>query len=112
MSRLTTHRIFPQSLASAQPQQLLTSSSPARADRHGLVPLVYAAALADEGTVKHLLPHTDLSSVQEELHSCYTTLLHIVVQAPLWLWVRAGEGLQSSDADSHCCLKALYHSDR
>lgn len=116
MSRLSSHRIFPQSLSSTQPQKLLqslfTSSNPNRADRHGQLPLVYAAGLANEEAMKQLLPHTDLSSVQEELHSQCTTLLHIGVQAPLWLWGRAGEGIQSSDADSHCCLKALYHCDR
>ena len=112
MRNLTRMKIFPPSVTStAQPSEifdtLLKTNSPNHCDEHGLYPLIYAAALANEAAVKQLLPHTAMEGVRDVLSTHSTTLLNIIVEAPLRKREK-GSIVEDDDVASLKCLEALF----
>lgn len=86
---------------------LLDSSSPNCPDHHGLYPLIYAAALADERSLSQLLSHTDLELVQDALTEHRTTLINVIIEAPLRKIKNGHKVVEEDDTASMACLQAF-----
>lgn len=61
-------------------------------DENGLCPLIYAAGCAHTELFKSLLQQTNLNTVHSILEDYRTTLLHVVVEAPLARGADGGAG--------------------
>ena len=85
---------------------LLDSCSPNCVDNHGLYPLIYSAALADEGALRQLLSRTDLELVEDALTKHCTTLINIIIEAPLRKIMNEDEVADEGDVASMRCLQA------
>ena len=87
---------------------LLDSSSANCPDHHGLYPLIYSAALANEGALRQLLPCTDLELVQNTLIEHCTTLLNIIIEAPLRKIENGRRVVEEDDVASKRCLQTYF----
>lgn len=61
-------------------------------DENGLCPLIYAAGCAHSELFKSLLQQTNLNTVHSILKDYRTTLLHVIVEAPLARGADGGAG--------------------
>jgi ankyrin repeat protein len=64
-------------------ERLLNSMPTDNDDDDGFYPLIYSAALADEDALRELLPGSKMEPVQNVLTTHHTSLLKIIVEAPL-----------------------------
>ena len=77
-----------------------------KANDDDLYPLIYSAALADESTLKELLPSSKMELVQKMLTANFTSLLKIIIEAPLRKIQNCGTK-DDSDIASLKCLKTF-----
>ena len=111
-THLSGLKIFPAQVVSTpsckSSDLLLNSNNPNSPDQHGLYPLIYSAALADEEALKQLLPCTTMELVQEVLKTHYTTLLNVIIEAPLRKIEKGSTDEKEDDLASLRCLEILF----
>lgn len=111
-------KIFPPDVLSSLSEDICSScnpfntSSPNTPDKHGLYPLIYSAALADPELFKLLLPCTNLELVHDVLCCYSTSLLNIIIEAPLRKVRTEHEVVEDNDTASIKCLEAYLSSNR
>ena len=77
-------------------------------DEHGLYPLIYAAAFANIKALSDLLPHTTIELVTDVLKTHSTTLLNVIIEAPL-RHVEDGSRIEEDDDSASVrCLQAYF----
>ena len=88
-------------------------------DEDGVLPLAYVAGCAHHATFHTLLPHTDLEMLQSILTAKGTSLLPIIVEAPLTRVTakedRAADVVAPADLKDSAsleCLEALWNHNR
>jgi ankyrin repeat protein len=84
----------------------LNSANPNTLDGYGLYPLIYAAALADEGAMQQLLSVTSMELVEEVFTNQQISLLTVIIEAPLRK-ARRGAGAMTGVEDDVSSLKCL-----
>ena len=92
---------------------LLSSySDPDCPDEHGLYPLIYAAALANMEALSDLLPRTTMELVNGVLNTYSTTLLNVIIEAPLRKVEDGSRIEEDDDLASVECLGAYFSLNR
>ena len=76
-------------------------------DDDGFYPLIYSAALADEDALRELLPGSKMGLVLNVLTAHHTSLLKIIVEAPLRKVQNKGGTPVDDDIASLKCLQTL-----
>ena len=102
-------KLFPTAVLSSiseESSKYLNASNPNSPDEHGLYPLIYSAALANEDVLKSLLPCTNLELVHNALSGHSTSLLNIIIDAPLRKAQKKERVVEEDDTASMECLKA------
>lgn len=77
-------------------------------DEHGLYPLIYAAALANVKALSDLLPRTTIELVTDVLKTRSTTLLNVIIEAPLRKVEDGSRIEEDDDSASVRCLQAYF----
>lgn len=89
--------------------ELLSScSDPNCPDERGLYPLIYAAALGNVKALSDLMPRTTIELVNDVLKTHSTTLLNVIIEAPLRKVEDNSRIEEDDDLVSVGCLQAYF----